>query len=144
MERAVKGAPPDIVGYDPIATAGDCYYDEVAAERSVEFFKKFCTHVKGPLAGKKFELEPWEANVNRTLFGWKRPDGTRRYRIAYIEVPRKNGKSTWMAGVAAYLLFADGEGGAEIYTAASDREQASLVFNICSGIIRNAPLLNSQ
>lgn len=142
MPRVEGNPPADIAGYDPIATAGDCYYDKEAAELSVQFFEKYATHVKGPLAGKQFCLEPWQADINRTLFGWKRPDGLRRYRICYVEVPRKNGKSTWMAGNTAYMLFADGEGGAEIYNAAGDKEQASLVFNICAGMIRNAPNLN--
>ena len=64
-------------------------------------------HTKGPMAGKPFELLPWQSQIVRDLFGWKRADGTRKYRIAYIEVPRKNGKSAFAAGLALMLLLTD-------------------------------------
>lgn len=87
-------------------------------------------HTKGELAGQPFVLEPWqEQQIVRPLFGWKRADGTRRYREAYIEIPKKNGKSTLAAGIALLLLFADGEAGCEVYSAAGDKEQARIVFN---------------
>jgi phage terminase large subunit-like protein len=124
------------VVFDPAKTAGDCYYDEESAALAVDFFAEMLCHTKGPLVGKPFILEPWQEDVTRSLFGWKRPDGTRRFRRSYITIPRKNGKSTWAAGLALYALFADGEGGAECYCAATEREQASLVFNVAAGMVR--------
>lgn len=74
-------------------------------------------------------LEPWQRDdIIRPLFGWKRPDGTRRYRHALIELPRKNRKSSLASTLALYLLAADNEPGAEVYSCAADREQARIVF----------------
>ena len=83
-----------IANYDPEKTAGDCVFDQQAAERAIGFFKDCLTHVKGEKAGQPFELTKWQADIIGAMFGWKRPDGTRRFRTAYIEIPRKNGKST--------------------------------------------------
>ena len=113
------------------------YYDESAAQRAVDFFSICCTHVKGPLAGQPLVLDEWqERDIVRPLFGWKRKaDGTRRYRKAYIEVPRKNGKSTLSAGLALYLTVADDEAGAEVYSAAADRDQAAIVFDVAKSMV---------
>lgn len=129
--------------YDPGRDAGDCYYDPAEAERSVDFFAKALRHTKGPLAreNRPFVLEPWQADVNRTLFGWRRPDGTRRYRQAYISVPRKNGKTTWSAGIANYVLYCDGEPRAENYCAGTDRDQAGLLFATAAAMIKQNPAL---
>jgi phage terminase large subunit-like protein len=121
--------PTNLAGYDPVATKGDCSFDSGAATNAVEFFPDMLHHIKGKLAGQPYELNPWERDVVLTLFGWKRPDGTRRYREAFIAVPRKNNKTTLCAGLALYLLFCDGEEGAEVYCAACDREQATMVFD---------------
>ena len=83
-----------IAGFSPEQTAGDCWYDEEAANRAIGFFRDCLTHVKGEKAGQPFELDNWQEDIVSALFGWKRPDGTRRFRTSYIEVPRKNGKST--------------------------------------------------
>ena len=80
----------------------------------------------------------------RPLFGWKRADGTRRYRRGYIEVPKKNGKSTLFSGLSLYLLVGDGEPGAEIYSAAVDRDQASIVFNEAANMVEASPHLSSR
>jgi phage terminase large subunit-like protein len=117
------------------------HYDETAAERAVQFFPDCIVHVKGPLANQPFELMPWQQDIVRDLFGWKRADGSRRYRKAYIEVPRKNGKSTFAAGIAIYLLLCDGEQGAEVYSAASTRDQASLVYSMAAEMLRKSPVL---
>lgn len=106
------------------------------------FFDRILVHVKGEWAGETFTLEPWQRDqVIRPLFGWKRPDGLRRYRVAYIEIPRKNGKSSLAAGIALYLLFADGEAGAEVYSAAADREQAGIVFNLAREMVEASAIL---
>ena len=119
------------------------YFDAAEASRAVDFFREYLTHVKGEWAGQRFNLEPWqEKQIVRPLFGWKRrADGTRRYRMAYIEVPKKNGKSTLSACIGLYLLFSDHEDGAEIYSAAADREQAAIVFDVASQMVKaNAEL----
>ena len=142
--EAEELGPLEVAGYNPYAIATDCKYDPIAGERSIQYFAQGLHHTKGPLAGEPFVLEEWQANVTRLIFGWKRPDGTRRYRTVFISGPRKNGKSTWMAGNATYVLVADGEGGAECYCAASDREQASLVFNVAASMVRSKPQLAAQ
>ena len=80
-------------GYDPFAQAGDCWFDEEAAQNAIDFAQECCHHVKGELAGTPLLLEPWQKAVFANLFGWKRPDGTRRYREALIFIPRKNSKA---------------------------------------------------
>lgn len=101
-------------------------------------------HVKGELAGEPFKLDQWQAAIVGAMFGWKRPDGTRRFRTVYIEVPRKNGKSTLCAGLALYLLYADGEPGAEVYSAAAEREQASIVFDVARQMVDAEPILRQH
>ncbi|WP_395706995.1 terminase large subunit [Casimicrobium huifangae] len=119
-------------------------FDERAAETAVRFFERLLIQSKGEWAGEPFALLDWERHVLREVFGWKRADGTRRYRIAYIEVPRKNGKSTFCAGVALYLLEADGEPGAEVYSAAADREQAAIVFDEAKSMVSASPILSKR
>lgn len=120
-------------------------YDKGAAARAVAFFKEVLHHTKGEWAGRPFQLERWQQrDVIEPLFGWRRPDGTRKYRTVYVEVPRKNGKSTLAAGVGLYLTFADGEPGAEVYSAAADREQAAIVFDTAKGMIEAESELASR
>ena len=105
MSVVAHEAPALVAGYDPYRDAGECWYDGEAAQRAVDFFRKYLKFVEGKqFAGKPFILEPWQEDIIRTLLGWKRPDGTRRYRTAYIEVPRKNAKSTLSAGIALYQI----------------------------------------
>lgn len=127
---------------DQQAVEEGCYYCQKTAHRVVRFFNEFLCHSKGEWAGKAFTLLDWqEWDVIRPLFGWKRPDGTRRFRRAYIEVPKKNGKSTLCAGIALYLLKADGEFGAEVYSAAADREQAAIVYREAASMVLSSPAL---
>ncbi|MDN7503475.1 terminase large subunit [Burkholderia orbicola] len=127
------------------SSADGLWFDEAAADRAVRFFETVLTHTKGEWAGTPLKLSDWQAeNIIRPLFGWKRADGTRRYRTAYIQIPRKAGKSTLSAGIALYLLYADGEPGAEIYSAAADRDQASIVFEMAKGMIDAAPALRKR
>lgn len=109
----------------------DYYYDRKAADRVIRFFANHVMHTKGSFAGKAFVLEPWQRKATKRFFGWKRREnGTRKFRVMFVFVPRKNGKSTWGAGIANYLLHADGEIGAEIVSAAADTEQANVIFSI--------------
>ena len=140
LDEIIQGIP----GYDPVATVGDCHFDEKAAQLALDFFPECLKHVKGHLAGKPFRLEPWQQSIIANLFGWKRADNTRRYRKAFIFLPRKNGKTTLAAGIAVLVLFCDGEPGAEIYSAATDRLQATLVFDQAAGMIRQQPLLRDR
>lgn len=96
------------------------------------------THTKGKWAGRPFALRPWQAqDIIAPIFDTLRPDGRRQYRTVYIEVPRKNGKSEIAAAIALYMLLGDYEYGAEVYSAAADKEQASLVFNVAAQMVRN-------
>ena len=94
------------------------------------------THVKGPLAGQTITLEPWQTFILTTVFGWIKPDGKRRFRRSYIEVPRGNAKSTLSSAVGLYMLAADREGGAEIYSLATTRDQARIVFGDAQAMAR--------
>lgn len=112
------------------AAGAEFWFDRAAADLACEFFPRFLVHLEGPLAGQAFELETWQRDdIVRPVFGWKRLDGTRRYRVVYIEIPRKNGKTTLAAGIALLLTFADKEPGAQVYSAAADKDQAKIVFN---------------
>jgi phage terminase large subunit-like protein len=100
-------------------------------------------HSKGEWAGQAFVLSPWQAFILWVLFGWKRKsDGRRRFRTAFIFVPRKNGKTTWMAGLGLFLLVADGEPGAEIYSAATKRDQAKISWEEAVRMVKASPALS--
>ncbi len=107
-------------------------------------FEECLTFTAGEWRGRPFVLQPWQRNIVSTLFGWIRPDGTRRYREAFIYVPRKNGKSELAGGLGNYLIFADGEPGAQVYCAAADREQARLVFNAARTMVQAEPEMLSR
>lgn len=120
-------------------------FDAKKADNAVEFFRRYLRHTKGKYAGSPFLLEGWQADeIIRPLFGTVKDDGTRQYRLAYVEIPRKNGKSEMAAGVALKLLTADGESGAEVYSAASDREQASLVYDVAAQMVRQHPAMRGR
>ena len=128
-----------IPGYDPFATAGDCWFDPQAAQLAVDFFPACLKHVEGAVTGKAFVLELWQQAIVANLFGWKRKDSTgrtvRRYRETLIYVPRKNGKTPLVAGIAAYVFFCDDEHGQQDYLAASDRLQAGMLFRHLKGMV---------
>jgi phage terminase large subunit-like protein len=120
-------------------------FDQKAAERVASFFPRFLKHSKGEWAGQPFRLEPWELFMIWNLFGWKRKsDGFRRFRTAYIEVARKAGKSTLLAGIGLYLLVADNEPGAEIYTAATMRDQARITHSEATRMVQMSAALRSK
>lgn len=102
-------------------------------------FFAFLRHSKGEWAREPLVLEPWQAFYVATLFGWLRADGTRRFRSSYLEVARKNGKSTLAAGLGLYLLVADGEPGAEVFTAATKREQARIIWQEAMRMVKQSP-----
>lgn len=132
MRRVQPVTPADFA-----AVEAGCYFDLAEAERVRVFFRRFLRHSKGQFSGKPFELLPWQwEDLVKPLFGWRRADGSRRFRRAYVQIPKKNGKSTICAGIALYLLLGDGEPGAEIYTAAASRAQASVVFDEIASMVR--------
>jgi phage terminase large subunit-like protein len=127
---------------DEQAVRNGCTFDEDAASRVRDFFSELLQHSKGSWAGKSFELLDWQyEDVVAPIFGWKRPDGTRRFRRAYIEIPKKNGKSTLAAGLALYMLVADKEPGAHVFSAAATRDQASLVYGEAANMVQASPEL---
>ncbi len=103
-------------------------------------FVELLPHIKGPKAGERICLEPWQVFILVNVFGWVRRDtGKRRFRKVYIEVPRGNAKSTLSAGIGLYCLVADGEAGAEVYSAATTREQARIVFDVAQQMALKSP-----
>jgi len=115
--------------------------DNNKAQVRIKFIERVCTHVKGDLAGKKFILEDWQKEFITQLYGTLNDDGTRQYRTAYVQIPRKNGKSNLSAALALAELFVGGEKGAEIYCCASSRDQAKIVFDVCKQMIKNSAVL---
>ncbi len=115
---------------------------ENAADRAIRLVNQL-THTKGKFAGQPFNLRPWQVAILKGLFK-TRPDGLRQYRTCLLMLPRKNGKSELCAALAIYFLLFDGEIGAEVYSAAADKDQAALVFNVAAQMIRNDPELAAQ
>lgn len=118
-------------------------FDEDAAAHVVEFFRDCLVHVQGPLAGQPFDLLGWQDGIVRELFGWKDSGGFRKHKQAYIEVPRKNGKTTFVAGLALYLLL-QGEIGGQVFGCASSLDQASLLFDIAASMVHHSPFLKRK
>lgn len=115
-------------------------FDEQAADRPVQFLAQFCRHHEGEWAGLPLMLGDWQRNdVVRPLFGWLRQDGTRRFRKAWIEIPRKNGKTILGSGLALYMLVADNEAGAQIYSTATKKEQAKILWDGAAKMVRASP-----
>lgn len=129
-------------GYDPYATAGDDFvFDAETAELMVGFFGDLKL-IEGEHAGKPFKLEPWQQAMIGAMYGWKhRETGLRRYREVFCYIPRKNGKTMIAAGLVLLALFVDDEPGAQVYSAAAEREQAALVFRQAGGMIAREPEL---
>lgn len=117
------------------------YFDKKAAMRAIRFIEKL-KHTKGEWAGQRFRLEPWQQFVLWNIFGWKNADGTRRFRYAYIEIARKNGKTALSAGIGLYMLFADGESRPEVYSAATVKDQAKICFSDAVEIVKATDLKN--
>lgn len=125
VKQAVQRQLNDLRRWGP--EGGDYYFDEKEASRPCWFIENL-THTKGELAGRAIHLEPWQCFLLTTLFGWKAKAGNRRFRSAYVEVGRGNGKSTLLSGIGLFCLCADHEPGAEVYSFATTREQAKIVF----------------
>jgi phage terminase large subunit-like protein len=116
-------------------------FDVAAAQYRIGFYPRFLRHSKGEWARRPVELSGWQKFTIGSVFGWKRQDGTRRFRTVYEELPRKNGKSTKLAGVGLDMLVLDGEPGAEIYAAATKRDQARIIFDEAKRMVATSPEL---
>lgn len=123
--------------------AEDSRYDKKAADYAVSFIECL-SHTKGTWAGKNFELLDWQEQIIRDLFGILKPNGYRQFNTAYIEIPKKNGKSELAAAVALLLTCGDGEERAEVYGCAADRQQAAIVFDVAADMVRMCPALNKR
>lgn len=118
-------------------------YDKDAADFAVMFIESLC-HTKGTWAGKPFELIDWQEQIIRDIFGTLKPNGYRQFNTAYIEIPKKQGKSELAAAVALLLCCGDGEERAEVYGCAADRQQAAIVFDVAADMVRMCPALNKR
>jgi len=119
------------------------HFDAQTARQAVAFFS-LLKHSKGEWAGRPLHLEPWQQFVIASLFGWKREDGTRRFRTSYLECGRKNGKSTMAAGIGLYLMLADGEPGAEIYSVATKKDQARISHSEATRMAKSSPAVRRE
>ncbi len=118
----------------------DSRYDEAAADYAVAFIENL-RHTKGVWAGKNFRLLEWQEKIIRDVFGILKPNGYRQFNTAYVEIPKKNGKSELAAAVALLLTCGDSEERAEVYGCAADRQQASIVFDVAADMVRMCPAL---
>ena len=115
---------------DSVKADGDFIFDEKKANKPIAFIEKFCKHSKGEWAGQSVKLELFQKAFISALFGFVHRDtGLRKYREAFFMVGRKNGKSTMLAGLALYMMIADGEAGAEVYSTATKKDQAKIIFD---------------
>ncbi len=143
--RRPGGVGLDATYHDGAWREGEFWFDEGAADRAVAFFNTYLCFTKGEWAGRPFVLEDWQADeIVRPLFGWKRGDGTRRYRRCYVWVPRKNGKTELAAGIGLLVLIGDGEEGGEVYAIASHKDQAKIVFNQATAMVGKSTNLSED
>lgn len=122
------------------------YFDKYSALKVIEFIETYCRHWEGEWAGNKFELADWQLFIIWNVFGWKigDKDGSRRFKTVYLEVGRKNGKTTLLAAIALYMFVADGEQGAQIYSAAVKKDQAMICHNAAKKMVKASPELKGH
>lgn len=120
------------------------YFDDDAAQHAIDYFQLVLQLQEGEFAGKPFILQPFQQFKTGCLFGWKNSDGYRRFRYAYIEEGKGNGKSPWLGGIGLYMLTDDGEPGAEVYAAAVTRDQAKILFSDAEKMGRGSPDLAAE
>jgi len=132
-------------GSDEAAIAEGCYFDEAQAAFVVEWFERYLQHSKGEFEGKPFTLLDWQRDdIIYPLFGWITPEGKRRFKTTYIQIPKKNGKSTLASGIGLFLLCGDNEPGAEIYSCATDKDQASIVHGEAVNMVQSSDVLDAH
>lgn len=136
-------------GFDPYALidtpeTGLCVFKEDAAQKAIDFIHGQIQLVEGEKAGQLVQMERWQIAVVANIFGWKRPDGTRRFRTGLIYIPRKNSKSTMAAILAVTFFFLDDEPGAQLYCAAAEKEQAKIVWTTAKRMIQANKILSKR
>lgn len=120
-------------------------FDERKANLPIEFIEKFCKHSKGKWAGQPVKLELFQKAFIQALYGFIDKDtGIRKYKKGALFIGRKNGKSTMDSGLANYMLTKDGEGGAEVYSVATKKDQAKVVWDEAKRMIKKSPALNKR
>jgi phage terminase large subunit-like protein len=130
---------------DERALLDGCYFDKDTAEDVCFFIENFIHLNKSRNPGEKFKLLDFQRyEIIYPLFGWLRPDGSRRFRRAYIQLPKKNAKSTIGAAIGAYMLLGDGEQGSEVYCCANSQEQAKIVWQMAADMVETSPVLMKQ
>ena len=122
--------------------APDSHYDKADADFAVRFIENLC-HTKGTWARKEFELMDWQEQIIRDVFGTIKPNGYRQFNMAYVEIPKKNGKSE-LAAAIALLLLCEGEQRGEIYSCAADKNQAKIVFDVAADMVRFSKSLSRR
>ncbi len=121
------------------------YFSIPRADHAMEFFPKYLRHSKGEFGNQPFELSDWQKFTTSVLFGWLYAKTLlRRFIYAYFEVPRKNGKSTYLSGLGLYMFVGDGEPGAEVYSAATKADQAKIIFTEAQNMVRKSPALRKR
>jgi len=139
-----------IPGYDPFAGAASagCWFDAARAQTAIDFFEQMLVHIEGDRANQPFLLPAWQKAIIGNLFGWLTEDAAvrvvRRYKEVLLYVPRKNGKTPFVAGLGLFVFFCDGEPGAQCYIAAKDKDQAGLLFRQMQGMVDANPLLSAR
>ena len=121
-------------------------FDHEEAARAYAFYPRYLSHAEGDLAGRPFHLAAWQKQrIIGPLYGWRhRQTGLRKYRMVYIEIAKKNGKSTLGAGTALKMLVHDGEPGAKVFSCAADKDQAKIIFNIARVMVETSPMLSAR
>lgn len=142
--------PPDVT-FEPIRNPSDtlameqgCYFDVAKGAHACGFIEQFCRQSKGRWGGQPIALINWERDLVMRIFGWRRPDGTRRFRSVYVEIPKKNGKSTLISALVIYLELDADEGAPEVYLNAVDRQQADIVFEEAARMVEASPQLSQR
>lgn len=120
------------------------FYSEKRAAHALEFLTKYCRQSKGKDGGKPLRLMLWQKALTCAIFGFVDQNGKRKYRIVFLIIGRKNGKTTWASGVGNYMLFADGEHGPDVYSAATTRDQAKLSWDEAKKMINKSPSLKKR
>jgi phage terminase large subunit-like protein len=126
---------------DVLAISQGCWFDEDSGNDVIDFIESFCKQSQGRWAGEPLILLDWQRDFLMRLFGWKRPDGLRRFKRAYLEVAKKNGKSTMISAFCLVLLLIDREGSPQVFLNACDKEQASIVFDEAKRMVEKSPEL---
>lgn len=124
-----------VASFDPFRESAGYHFEEERGQRVINFFENELCHIEGRRQGQPFILEDWQRRIIFNLFGWVNDSGLRRFRVLFLYVPRKNGKSTFIGGLINYVYFEDGEKGAQIYAAAGKRDQAGAIYRPVRGMM---------